>query len=896
MSVVNHSVDESVRDILENYKNRNSLKGIGKISSFTGSIFILLVKNPRRVEVILQEERIIIDNKEEFFYFIRGLKNGLSDYVEIRDGKWLSYNPLPEDERENAIKEFKDSKEEIIIKKTPPNNLISWQENYRLNVKYKIYEAERWVSFASSDSPKDGMVSNDVKLYGIAIDETLNKNGSNLEHRTILNKTSNSQTYSFTLNDIGVIYTIFNLKEDTKYLLEGGANIKTQNEHWQKQLNQDYSKFYEDNEVGSISDLSSIALKAYPSWVLKELDLWFNIEKNNEVGNLSLLPEQTKFLQTFKFPKYINGQAGSGKSTMLYYLFANSYYYKYGGEIKGDIIFLTENKRLLKHTQDAVYDLLLHNPEFELTSEDIAIVNIRKHFWAFKDFLLGLLPEDNEEFKGEYLDFSKFKLLYENSNIHKSTKSKYSAELVWFVISTYVYGYDLEYTITSKNYHEKMPKEGKELIDTDVLKGIEDNVIYPFYNKLLEGEKKYWDKITLIRYLDKNNLINKSFDVIFCDEAQDFCRVELNFILKLSSYAKYDLTTVEQFPIVFAGDALQTVNPTGFKTSVLTSMIHDELEILGYKADDIDFTPKYNYRSSQTIVNLANAVQYYRKKELGADVKSPQKSKRPTFYENQNLNVFIDINQLAKDLTLQEKLKHKTIILPVNNDFIETYKEENPILKKYDNLISAVDAKGIDFKEVAIFGFGKYYDKNWGTYEKRYFFNKLYVAVTRAQAELVIIDSLESKEKFWQKLVEIYLKSDWVNEAPSELKEFEDIISDTGDIIQSSDKVVSKDAERQKVQGEQERNIPLLKLASSHFIKLGKVKEYYLCLAIIEEIRKNWEKAAQHYLNKEVGEEGIEKAADAYWNGRLWEKLRKISGTIKNEKSQLRLLELSHDK
>mgnify|MGYP000545041291 CR=1 FL=1 len=886
--VVDKSIDKSVRKFLEDYSNRNSLKGIGKISSFTKSIFVLLIKRPP-TEIILQEERMTIEEKEEVFYFVRDLKGGLSDYVEIRDGKWTSYNPLPEEEKELAIENFKKSKLKSVTKNKPPEDLISWQRNYKLNVKYKVYESEQWVRFASNNSPENGMIYNDVKLYGIALEKILNDN--QLIDREKLNSTNNSKTYSFILNDVGIIYTVFNLEGQFKYLLEIGANIKTQNEYWKEQEQQDYSKFYEENKINTVSDLSSISLKAYPAWVLKDLDLWFKIEKNDEVGNLSLLPEQTTFLQDFKFPKYINGQAGSGKSTMLYYLFANSYYYKYADEIKGDILFLTENKKLLKHTQDAVYDLLLNNPEFDLTSEDIAIVKIRENFKGFKDFLLDFLPSDNEDFDGEYLDFSKFKLLYEKSTINKSIKNKYSAELVWFVITTYVYGYDLGYTITSENYNKKMPKEGKELINLSDLKNIEDNIISPFYNKLLE-EKGYWDKITLIKYLSKNNLINKSFEVIFCDEAQDFCRVELNFILKLSSYVKYDLSGVEQFPIVFAGDALQTVNPTGFKTSVLTSMIHKELSDLGYniKGDNIDFTPKYNYRSSQTIVNLANAVQYYRKTELGADVKSPQKSKRPTFYKNKNLNVFVDVKKLIEDKDLQRKLKNKTIILPVNYDFIETYKIDNPILKKYNNLISAVDTKGIDFKEVAIFGFGTKYDQSWGIYEKRFFFNKLYVAVTRAQAELVIIDSLEAKNTFWKNLVDKYLNSKWVGEAPIKLKEFEDIISDTGDIIQSSDKVVTRDAERQKIQGEQDRNIPLLKLASSHFIKLGKEKEYYLCLAIIEEIKENWEKAGEYFLKKEVGEEGIEKAADAYWKGQLWGKLRNLSGTLTNEKSQLRLL------
>lgn len=886
------NADRLVRKTLENYKGRNSLESSGKISSFTGPISVLLIKRPH-TEVILEKRKIDVNNIEETFYFIRGLKSTLSDYVEIRDGKWLGNNPLDKEELDNAIENYKkETKAKKHKGEKPPKELLDWQKDYKLNVIYDIYESERWVDFASDSSLEKGMVFNDTKLYGTALREIFNENSSVTIQ--LLNESEHLKTYFFIHNDVGVIYSIINITEGQKYLLEGGANTKTQEGFWNKQLQYDFGDFYQKNKINSVASLSAISSKAYPSWVLKELDLWVSIEKNEESGNLSLLPEQTEFLQNFKFPKYINGQAGSGKSTMLYYLFANAYYYKCADVIKGDIIFLTENHRLLKYTQDAVYDLLLKNPEFAITSEDIALVNVSQHFSAFKDFLLSLLPEDDKQFKGEYLDFSKFKLLYDDSNINNSIKKKYSAELSWFVISTYVYGHDLDYKITSENYEEKMPREGKELITLDELKDIETHIIKPFYEKKLK--EGYWDKISLIRYLTDKNMVLKTFDVIFCDEAQDFCRVELKFILQLSSYAKYDLFDILnlQFPIVFAGDALQTVNPTGFKTSVLTSMIYSELKDLGYEIKnpkEIDFTPKYNYRSSQTIVNLANSVQYFRKEKLEADVKHFQKSKRSTFLANKHLNVFVSIETLVKDIELQNKLNYKTIILPVNNSFIDNYREENPILKKYDNLISAVDAKGIDFREVAIFGFGKDYDKNWGLYEKRYFFNKLYVAITRAQAELVIIDSEESVDFFWKELINLYLDYDWVKQEYGNLNNFEDIIIfDTNDIIQSSEKVVQRDAERQKVQGEREQNISLLKLASHHFLKLGNHKEYYLCLALIEEIKGNWEKAAEHYLNKAIGEEGLEKAADAYWNGQKWEKLRSLNGSIQNEKSQIRMI------
>lgn len=890
ISNTNPDIDIPVRKILDEYSNRENLKGIGKIATFTKGIYVLKLKSPY-VEVILEERTIKIQEESITVYFVRGFKDGLQDYVEIRDGKWSLYNELNSKEIEEFKTLFLESKKEIEDNvNEPPQELLNWQNEYKLRVDYDIYETEEWVKFAMNNSFEEGMKSDEAKVYLLVLKEVLLDNVSLIQS---IEKGENFETFNIVHNSLGIVYTKIYVEGKSIYLLHNGGNVKTQNAYWENVRN---FRFSGNLTFNTLQDVSSISVKAYPRWALNNEDLWTKIEKNNELGNLSLLPEQTEFLKSFKFPKYINGQAGSGKSTMLYYLFANVYYYKYAGEITGDVIFLTENERLLEHTKASVYDLLLHNPEFDLSTEDIAIVNVDKHFYPFKNFLLSLLPKDNILFDPEkYLNFSKFKSLYEQSNIATHIKNKYSAELVWFTLSTYVFGNNLECQITSENYLIEMPKEGKELISLEDLKGMEKEIIKPFYNKLL-NEEEYWDKIKLIKYINENISVQKSFDVIFCDESQDFSRVELKFIMKLSSYAKYNLANVEQFPIVFAGDALQTVNPTGFRSEALTSMIYNELtdSKTGYKLDPsiLEFTPTFNYRSSQAIVNVANAIQNYRKQEFSANIKRPQSSKRPVIFENEHLNVFVDFEIFKNDEKLQNKVEYKTIIVPVNYDEIESYKDTNPVLKKFENIISAVDAKGLDFSEVVIYGFGSYImNKTSGIYESRYLYNKLYVAVTRAQAELVIIDSVESKTEFWEPLIDKYLESDWSKQMKPIPLVFSDIIVfDSGEIIQSSSNIIENDANRQKDQGIIERNIPLLQVASSHFIKIGNKKEYYICLAKIEEIKENWKRASDYFLKKEVGIDGIELAVNVLWTGKLWNDIVNLNFTIVNQKQQLMIM------
>lgn len=884
-------VDTIVKKLLGELGYLQSLKGVGKISPFTGGLYVLKFKTPH-TEVILEERNIQYLNQSLTVYFVRGFKIGLQAYVEIRDGRWLEYNPLPDREIEMFLEEIKHlfPEEQNFNKPEPPSRIVDWQNDYKLKVEYDVYETPEWVRFAISTSLEDGMKDDEVKVYRLLIKDIFQT--INEIPQTILLENNNEIILKVESHDLGIVFSKIIVESKIYYLLHKGANTKTQNASWEKIIN---PQNYELRTYKTIKDISAYALKAYPSWALNEPELWTKIEKNNEMGNLSLLPEQTDFLKDFKFPKYINGQAGSGKSTMLYYLFANAYYYKAVDLISGEIIFLTENEKLLNHTKKAVYDLLLFNPEFDLSSEDVAITNVDKHFYPFRDFLLSFLPNGNNEFDvNKYLNFSKFKILYEFSSIANHIKNKFSAELVWFTITTYVYGNNLDFQITSLNYEEKMPREGRDLISRDILMSIEKEVIKPFYEKLLSDG--YWDKIKLIKYLTNNNLINRQYEVIFCDEAQDFSRVELEFILKLSIYTHYNLINVRQFPVVFAGDALQTVNPTGFSSKVLTAMIYNELtdKSIGFKLEQgqLEFTPTYNYRSSQTIVNLANAIQYYRKKEFLADVKKPQISKRPQLYKNELLNVFVDIEAFSNDEILRKKVEFKTIIVPVNNDEIESFKKKYQVLVNFENIISAADAKGIDFSEVVVFGFGEYsINESLKEFEDRFFFNKLYVAVTRAQTELVIIDGYDSKDKFWIPLIERYIKSNWINESNVELNDFSDIVVfDSNQIIESSKHIVEDDAVRQKEQGILERNVPLLAVASSHFIKLGNRREYYLCRGEIEEIKENWRKAAEIYLKKDLGNIGVEKATIAYVEGKCWSEIIDLESNLKTHFQKIRLI------
>ncbi len=898
---VNATADKIIRKRISGFGKRSSLKGINSVVSHTGAVSVLTISNPYGL-VVLQEDSNLIDGHT--IYFVRDFlleTKVLLNYVQFKNGTWITNNPLNEEDKiecERTINSGFNQENIQIEKLIPPSSLTSWHSNYKLNIIYDIYETEEWMKFAINNA---AMRTTDVKLFRILL-QNISKKINDTTKYEILTEENCCKLVAATFENVGIVYTEISLSTELKplYLLHGGAHLKNQSENWES-LKKTALLSY-----NTIEEVRRIAFRAYPNWALNNDDLWVDIQKNSETGNLSLLPEQTEFLLEFKFPSYINGQAGSGKSTMLYYLFANAYYYKCAEEIKGDIIFITENENLLEHTKKSVRDLLQTNPNFDvLTSEHI--IEVADCFKSFKKFLYSLLveTEDKSKFDAErYLDFSKFRILYEASSLPTHIKKRYTPETIWFAISTYIYGYDLEYQITSENYDEKMPREGRFLISKDELRGMEQDV-FPFYRRLLENEN-YWDKPKIIRYIKENIVLDKQYEVVFCDEAQDFSRIELRFILSLSEYIKYNLAEIEQVPIVFAGDELQTVSPTGFRSAEVKDMLYKELkDIAGFNLDTqkIEYVPKYNYRSSQSIVNVANAIQHCRKYYFQANIQFPQIAKSPEISEDFHLNIFLNFNSLKNNEALNNKLLYKTFIVPANTDDKDEYISNNFTLEPFKEFVkSAVETKGIDYSQVVIYGFGAFYIDKYGyfsdsienDYEQRFFFNKLYVAVTRARTELIIIDSEESEDKFWKPLISFFADSEWAKLVENY---YHSTIESTivyganqiTDIKNSTSEEAIENAKRDKEKGLIDQNVSLLRVASNQFLKLGDFKEHYLCLALKSRIEEKWKDAAGYYLKKEVGIEGIELAANIYWQGKMFSEIQKTT-SITTKLHQLRLV------
>ncbi|MGL5135393.1 MAG: hypothetical protein ACRC78_22935, partial [Planktothrix sp.] len=85
----------------------------------------------------------------------------------------------------------------------------------------------------------------------------------------------------------------------------------------------------------TLEDLARYTRRSYPDYLLGDSEIWLEIEQEFGI-NWALSMEEEKILHELSTPEisksslpvFINGRAGSGKSTMLFYLFAD-YCYRY---------------------------------------------------------------------------------------------------------------------------------------------------------------------------------------------------------------------------------------------------------------------------------------------------------------------------------------------------------------------------------------------------------------------------------------------------------------------------------------------------------------------------------------------------------------------------------------
>lgn len=659
-----------------------------------------------------------------------------------------------------------------------------------------------------------------------------------------------------------------------------------------KKLYAEWTEFGDDN-------LKKQAQKGYPDLIMcGELKDWKKIE-NDEDANLALSEEEIKVLQETHYPCFLNGLAGSGKTTILYYLFVNAFLYQISlpeTKIK-KMIFLSQSEKLVVSAKNIVTALGTTNYKRwttkNTTEGETKIKNqLNGCFKSFKQFLWDNYLTDELQNKlfieDKYIDYKKFTNIFAKWPL---TDRKISPEKVWSVIRSFIKGKDYKKDLSVEDY-ENLISDNDKTVDKDEYKKIFE--IYEQYYSKLKSEK-YWDDLDMVSHILKKIEYNnpyEQYDVIFCDEAQDFTPIEILLILKSSKYYNYNLSNFKTIPIAFAGDPNQTISPTGFNWSRMKDIFTNSFkEQIGGYIRLSDVTLNNNYRSKSNIIRLSNSIQYLRGLFTKNNYLEPQNEWNVT--ENP-IPGFIEITDNRKAI-INSVLKSVDFII-TGDDGEDVLKDETLNKQEEDRLYTPASSKGLEANTVILYKFvnampdcfSKIFENrdlnSDDIFACEYFITKLYVAITRAREILYIVDTTNNFNKFWK----YFINNDFINKTLNKDNKRKIWLSKVGGIEKPLESEFDNNAGESKVEkrirelsnrtaiaerifnnAKYGKDIALMKRAKGYFSLCKANNRMNECDAYICRYEGNYEQSGSLFWRLSQQREAI----TSYWIGQCWTKL-----------------------
>ena len=546
-----------------------------------------------------------------------------------------------------------------------------------------------------------------------------------------------------------------------------GQDAEEVKREWERKISAERLKY--DNDL--LKTFRALSTRAYSVDLLDNADLWLEAEKSRQ-SNYILSGEENSLLETDEMPLFVKGRAGSGKSTVVQYLFCE-YLINYLNSERDRIkkpVYISYSRKLIDSAKKMIELLFRNNTRYieringfdyekvvKPLIDDCCIVFEKME----KNFLKT--EEEKDRFaKHTYVTFSKFKKRWnERFRGNHEIWTRLDAELCWYVIRSFIKGWDSEKFLTPEDYRG-IGGDNRTVLD-EKYKLIYDKVWSGWYRDLTDRDG-YWDDQDLVRYCLQNGYVEEKYSAVLCDEAQDYTRTELDLILKSSLYTHRSYegdgeNYKRKLPFIFAGDEFQTLNPTGFSWASVRAFLTErlrELRIWGGNDSGVQdpCTLKINFRSASAIVNLGNNIQLLREVRCGENVSEPQEAHAldtesvcwvdPT---EENIQRLIDMNA-------------QWIVPCVDGQTVEEYLKANNFPIPKESALNTMEAKGCGFPCVALYGFntesltmrnlerwfrnGRNQDADENI-ALRYELSNAYVAATRAENKLFIVSPKEEK-------------------------------------------------------------------------------------------------------------------------------------------------------
>ena len=487
------------------------------------------------------------------------------------------------------------------------------------------------------------------------------------------------------------------------------------------------------------------------------------LSENDGVNFPLLNNEQQEIVNTEDKNILVQGVAGSGKTNICLNKLVQTALREYGGRV----LYSTYSKSLLLDIKNKleIYKQNVKNLNQKLKEGKVVFVD-DNHIKAVENALGGIWLDVEsgeltqkldkiENFLDTHIDLFLIEDLAEKYSVKSSgnltderyfikeyipniknyqlaskfEKIKYlSYEIIYKEIYGNIFGMTSKDILTNAEYKD-IRKNSFTNFECDTIYSIAQDYLKHLQKNNLE------DNNILTKKLLKMNLQKYSLTIL--DEVQDFTQVNLTLFKKISR------------KMFCVGDALQMINPSYFSFATLKNLM------FGNDGADVKQL-KNNYRNSKRIDKIVQVLSDINTKQFGVhnfvlrsnsvDNNENSKITSKTYYYLSNDNSY---NYLNKN-----EIENLTFVCSSN--------EEKTRLKKYfkeAEILTVSEIKGIERNSVILVDILSSNFEKWQALERniinkkisdensvyRYYFNLLYVGITRAKQNLYVIESKKIK-------------------------------------------------------------------------------------------------------------------------------------------------------
>lgn len=434
-------------------------------------------------------------------------------------------------------------------------------------------------------------------------------------------------------------------------------------------------------------------------------------QEDNELFHY-LSDEQYKVLKALDNPILLSGAGGTGKTVVLLNVLALA------SKEKATAIYISKNPLLVNKIMKSYNEFIIGyaeklNCKFK-TLKDVSCENQEiDHQKIVTDSMIFSWVENNiKQYKG-LRNRDLYEIISEIRGVLKGYLGLEYSEIKYLEKKSNTKLNLDKYLNVSKKYSNFSEEE--------------KNNIYKLadsYDRWLSSNG-YLDNNDVARMKIINDTNSSQYDWVIVDEVQDLSEVEIYMI---SKFVK------EDGHIVWAGDINQTIVPTFFNYGRVKNLYYT------YNKQLEDFTLNKNYRTTKEIISLINDITEVKTKVIGKSTYD--------YYEEGIRNgckpIIIKYNDEELDKLMNSiQDKHYCAVI-VSNE-----KEKEKLINRYPDIESRVflvyEIKGLEYKNILCYNVLSAYSDIWKSIlsskykhnnRMKYYFNILYVAISRAKNSL----------------------------------------------------------------------------------------------------------------------------------------------------------------